>query len=214
MFRRTLEEAMKNIAFLMSFLVMMDFLITPLVVSKIRKTGNFQYLLSTFHKFMLFVLVLMVGTFFVRTGVGSSFVSFAFCAVFLFLFNYTFEINDYFLNKFQPAKYNLEGMTEAGKLVMMEVFKDMEKENEKSLVEKFENMMVNFQRNISQDLWTIVYLLTNNVSMLEAYEEMQKLSGNDGFFSKMSNRQLFKMFQPRIVANVLTLVFSVIVILA
>lgn len=214
MFRHTLEETMKNIAFLMSFLVMLDFIVTPLVVSKIRKTGNFQYLLSTFHKFLLFALVLMIGTFFVRFGVGNSVLSVVFSATFLYLFNYTFEVNDYFLNKFQPAKYNLDGMTDAGKLVMMEVFKDMEKENEKTLVEKFSNMMENFHRNISQDFWTVFYILTNNVEMLEAYEEMQKLSGSDGFFSKMSDRQLVKMFSPRIVANVLTLIFSVAVILA
>lgn len=194
---------MQALTIVLGFLAILDLIFTPIVLSNIRKTGGFHYLISTLHKFVLFVLVSTVAFLFFRSG-NANFLAtnLVLVGTLAFLFVKTFEIDDYFLNQFEPNKYDTSNMTEEGKGMMQNVFEEMRSQNEKGFVERFANMVQNFLTNISQDIDVVIMTVTNNVKVKDAYTELHKMLGNDTKFSSMTVKNLFFLVKTRVVMDV------------
>jgi hypothetical protein len=192
---------MNTLILIIGTLSLIDLLATPMLLSVIRKSGGFHYLVTTLHKSLFMVLVLVAGIVMMGNGTLDVISQIAFCASFLFLFNMTFEINDFFFKTFDGSKYSLDGMTDQGKQMMSEVFVDMEKGNEKSTSVRFGEMVSNFVTNISQDFSVVSMVLTNDKPMKEAFNELHKVLGNDIKFSGMTKKELFFMVKNRVLID-------------
>ena len=209
---------MQLLTIILGFLAVTDLILTPVILSNIRKTGGFHYLISTLHKFVLFSFVAAITTLLFRNGNVSipamnlhSFLSMILIGVLAFSFVKTFEIDDYFINKFEPSKYKTNDMTEEGKSLMQAVFEDMRSQNEKTFFERFSNMVSNFVTNISQDIDVVLMVLTNNTKTKDAYSELHKILGNDVKFAAMTNKDLFFLVKTRVVMDGLALAAAAIV---
>ena len=197
---------MNTLILIIGTLSLIDLLATPMLLSIIRKSGGFHYLVTTLHKSLFMVLVLVAGTIMVRNESLNVITQVAFCVSFLFLFNMTFEINDYFFKTFDGSRYTLEGMTDEGKKMMSEVFVEMEQGNERSTSVRFGEMVKNFITNISQDFSVVSMVLTNDKPMKEAFNELHKVLGNDVKFSSMTKKELFFMVKNRVLIDGIILV--------
>jgi len=196
---------MNTLILFIGTLSLIDLLVVPMLLSVIRKSGGFHYLMTTLHKSTFMVLVFLAGIVLLGNGVTSVAFQVAFCASFLFLFNVTFEINDYFLNVFDGSKYSLEGMTDEGKRMMGQVFEDMEKSNSKPFTARLGEMTDNFITNFSQDLSVMYMVVVNDKDMKGAFNELHKALGNDIKFSGMTKKELFFMVKNRIIIDVIVL---------
>jgi len=196
---------MNTLILIIGTLALIDLLATPMLLSVIRKNGGFHYLVTTLHKSAFMILVLAAGIMLLGNGVTNVVFQVAFCDSFLFLFNTTFEINDYFLKVFDSSKYSLDGMTEQGRDMMSAVFADMEKNNSKSFVVRFGEMTRNFITNISQDLGVVYMVVVNDKAMKGAFEELHRVLGNDIRLSGMTKRELFFLVKNRVIVDLVVL---------
>lgn len=202
---------MKTLTIILSVLAILDLGIVPVILSYVRKTGGFHYLVSTIHKLVFMVLILFIGFFLLGSVAHGLIFQLVFCATLLFVFNSTFEINNYMFKSFEPDKYNLEDMTEEGKKMMKLVFEDMHNQNKKSMIKRFKEMIHNFSVNLTQDIFVIFMVVTNNKVMKDSYLELHKIMGNDVKFSNMKNKELFFLVQNRVAIDLSVVVFSVLV---
>lgn len=200
---------MKTLVFVVGILAVLDLVITPVMLSNIRKTGGFHYLVTTFHKFFFLVLILGSGIFAIRNDVPNMLFQLVFSASFLFILNATFEINDHLINKPNPDNYNLDGMTEEGKKAMNVVFEHMNRMPGRSFTDKLFEMANSFLNNMQCDLGVVYMLLTNNKEMKQSYEDLHTAMGNATLFSSMSMRELLLMVKSRILVDFSALAFAV-----
>ena len=195
-------------------LAILDLGVVPMLLSHIRQTGGFHYLVSTSHKLAFLLLVFATGFILLGSGTHSLLFQLGFSVTLLFLFNQTFEINDYILKTFEPEKYTLDGMTEEGKQMMGLVFEDMRNQNKKPLGQRVNEMLGNFITNVSQDVSVLFMVVTNDQSAKESFTELHKMMGNDTKFKSMTNGELFFMVKNRILVDVVALVFVAVLALA
>ena len=203
---------MKTLILITSILAILDLGIIPMLLSSVRKTGGFHYLIATMHKLLFMVLVLVSGFLLFGSEAHGLLFQLAFCVALLFIFNATFEFNDYMLKNFEPEKYSLEGMTEEGKELMQFVFEDMRNQNKKSLTARFNEMINNFITNVKQDVSVFLMVLTDNKAMKDSYIDIHKMMGNDVKFGSMTNRELFFVVKTRVAVDVTVIAFAVLVL--
>jgi len=204
---------MKTLIFAITFLSIMDLVATPFLLVHIRKTGEFQYLVSTLHKFIFLALVLTSGLTTVRNDSQGMLFQIVFCGAFLFLLNLTFELNVYFNRRMDATKYNLQNMTEDGKKMMLNVMDNMKEQDRKPFTQKFVEMFNNFATNFSQDLAVVYMVLTNDEEIKASHREIHQIMGLDTGFSKMTMKQLFFMVKNRVLVDSCALVFAAAVLM-
>lgn len=188
-------------------LVIIDLLVIPKLLSIIQENGGFHYLVSTLHKFTFMILVLSAGIIHLGDIAQSMLMLFIFCATFLFVFNLTFDFNTYVIKTFDSSRYNIDGMTDEGKRVMLLVFSDMEKANKKPIWVRLSEMKKEFMLGFNHDVNVMWMVLTRNTKMKEAYDELHKTLGDDIKFSKTTKRDLFYLVKDRVLVDVAVIIF-------
>ena len=188
-------------------LVIIDLLVIPKLLSIIQENGVFHYLVSTLHKFTFMILVLSAGIIHLGDIAQSMLMLFIFCATFLFVFNLTFDFNTYVIKTFDSSRYNIDGMTDEGKRVMLLVFSDMEKANKKPIWVRLSEMKKEFMLGFNHDVNVMWMVLTRNTKMKEAYDELHKTLGDDIKFSKTTKRDLFYLVKDRVLVDVAVIIF-------
>ena len=198
---------MKTLIILMFLMSILDLVVSPLVVLKIKKNGRFHYLLSTLYFLTFLIAVAFFGTAVIQSLNSFSIFSVLFKTTFtitlLFIIVNMFEINKYFFNKIDTKKIDIQDMSEEGKEMMNVLIENIEEENNKNVYQKISEMVNSFVNSLMNDIFLIyLILIRQNKKMDESVESVD-------YFENLNFLQSINMINNRLVIDGLVLMLSI-----
>ena len=205
---------LKLVIYTMFSFLAFEFTVAPVVISRVYKSGNFQYTFEDLHKFLSLAFVLAVGFLFFDAIIATLVNRVLFAASFLFVLEYTFKISEAIQGEDTDGKYTegQDGLTDDAKEILDAIEKGENDLRKSPLSERIVIFLRNQKYKIDFSITLLSDIVFGRKENLKKFEDLNKVFGMDEVAKNATFKDIFKATYKRYLVNIVltTLVITLI----
>lgn len=200
--------------YFMAIVALVDAFVSPVVIHKVNKSGNYQYLLDEVHKFANLAFIVFLAFGFLDQIASDVVARIVFTIATLFVLDYNFNITQVIINSSgSPAPTEeAKGFTKEGQ-ELMDIIEQCEKDKKKdTLISRLGFAIKGYVFKLKFSYGILCDIIFGDKDNLKFLEELNKALGMDHVAENVSFKGKVKMYYKRYVADAFAIVLIVLVL--